>query len=101
MIPTATAHSTDVAELRKRVCFWQAEAEGLREERDALHAALTELVTLKRMKGELSLMLLREEGGMGLDYDRRKPLAWQRARELVGSNVEVSGAGTASAGLPG
>ncbi len=36
------------------------------------------------MKDELSLMLLREEGGMGAEYDRRKPLAWARARELVG-----------------
>lgn len=69
----------------------QAAAKALREERDALHAALVELVTLKRMKDELSLMLLREEGGMGLDYDRRKPLAWQRALELVGPNVRMQG----------
>lgn len=55
---------------------------------DALYSALAELVALKAMKDELSLMLLREEGGMGLDYDRRKPLAWQRARELVGSNYK-------------
>ncbi len=49
--------------------------------------AMAELVELKAMQDEMSHMLLREEGGMGLDYDRRKPLAWQRARELVGSNA--------------
>ncbi len=90
MIPMASAYETAVAELRKRVCFWQVEANGLRDERDALRAALTELVALNDMKNEMSHMLLREEGGMGIDYDRRKPIAWQRARELVGSNAEVS-----------
>ncbi len=53
---------------------------------DLQYAALAELVTLEHMKGELSLMLQREEGGMGLDYDRRKPLAWAKARELLGPN---------------
>ena len=68
---------------------------------DALFAALKELVELKNMKDEMSLMLLREEGGMGTDYDRRKPLAWQRARELVGSNEKVSGRRAGAAGLAG
>lgn len=49
-----------------------------------MQAALAELVALESMKDELSLMLLREEGGMGAEYDRRKPLAWARARDLVG-----------------
>lgn len=62
-------------------------AEAAARRHDALYAALAELVALKDMKDEMSHMLLREEGGMGLDYDRRKPLAWQRARELVGSNA--------------
>lgn len=59
----------------------------MHRENAALRAALAELVALKDMKDQLSLMLLREEGGMGLDYDRRKPLAWQRARELVTPNA--------------
>ena len=65
----------------------------LRELKD-VRAAHAELVALKAMKDEMSLMLLREEGGMGIEYDRRKPLAWQRARELVGSNAggEATGA---------
>jgi len=71
------------------VKVWQAAAEHAARIADERRDALAELVMLERMKGELSLMLLREEGGMGLDYDRRKPLAWQRARELVGSNVCV------------
>ena len=71
--------------------------------RDAkqLRDALAELVALKAMKDEMSHMLLREEGGMGLDYDRRKPLAWQRARELVGSNVELNGERSESARTQG
>lgn len=69
-------------------------AEAIALKHDALHAALTELVTLKDMKDEMSLMLLREEGGMGLDYDRRKPIAWQRARELVMRNDTVKGMAT-------
>ncbi|MBK7646148.1 MAG: hypothetical protein IPJ12_03045 [Betaproteobacteria bacterium] len=59
----------------------------MHRENAALRAALAELVALKDMKDQLSFMLLREEGGMGLDYDRRKPLAWQRARELVPPNA--------------
>ena len=62
-------------------------AEAIAQKHDALNAALAELVALKEMKDELSLMLLREEGGMGIDYDRRKPIAWQRARELVMPNA--------------
>jgi hypothetical protein len=53
---------------------------------DALYAVLAELVALEQMRQELSLMLLREEGGMGEDYDRRLPKAWARAQELVGPN---------------
>ena len=41
-------------------------------------------------KNEIKTMLLREEGGMGLDYDKRKPLAWQRARELVTPNAALT-----------
>jgi hypothetical protein len=65
-------------------------AEVFAQKHDALYAAMTELVALKDMKDELSLMLLREEGGMGLDYDRRKPIAWQRARELVTPNAALT-----------
>ncbi len=83
------------------VNVWKSAAEYAARIADERYAALAELVALKAMKDEMSHMLLREEGGMGLDYDRRNPLAWERARELVGSNAEVSGAGTASAGLPG
>lgn len=66
----------------------KAMAEAIAQKHDALHAALAELVALKDMKDELSLMLLREECGMGIDYDRRKPIAWQRARELVKPNAD-------------
>ena len=61
--------------------------EAMLERAKALREALTELVTLKDMKDQLSLMLLREEGRMGEDYDRRKPLAWDRARALVTPNA--------------
>lgn len=53
---------------------------------DTLYAALAELVALEDMRKELSLLLLREEGGMGEDYDRRLPKAWARAKELLGPN---------------
>lgn len=65
---------------------WKAAAEYAAKMADERYAALAELVVLEDMRLEMSHMLLREEGGMGIDYDRRKPLAWQRARELVGSN---------------
>ncbi len=81
----------EAAQLRQRLAIAEPHAAMLREiaERhalraDDLYAALAELVALESMKDELSLMLLREEGGMGAEYDRRKPLAWARARELVG-----------------
>lgn len=71
-------------------------AEVAAQRHDEMQDALKELVALKTMKDEMSHMLLREEGGMGLDYDRRKPLAWQRARELVGSNAGVKAAAEGS-----
>jgi len=74
---------------RRKIVEQHEEIGRLEAQRDALHAALTELVELKAMKDELSLMLPREEGGMGIDYGRRKPLAWQRARELVTPNAGV------------
>ena len=72
---------------------WKTAAEYSARIADERYAALAELVALKAMKDEMSHMLLREEGGMGIDYDKRKPLAWQRARELVGSSVELTGSG--------
>ena len=59
------------------------DAQALCDENSVLRAALSELVTLKDMKDELSHLLLREEGGAGEDYDRRKPLAWQAARDAL------------------
>ena len=60
-------------------------AEAAARRHDALYAALAELVALKDMK----------DRGFGAhdtegedEYMRRKPLAWQRARELVGSNAK-------------
>ena len=73
------------------VNVWKSAAEYAARIADERYAALAELVALKAMKDEMSHMLLREEGGMGLDYDRRNPLAWERARELVGSNANVCG----------
>jgi hypothetical protein len=61
----------------------RAFAEAAAARADDLYAALADLVDLKEMKDQFSMMLLREEGGMGAEYDRRKLLAWERARKLV------------------
>lgn len=60
----------------------RAFAEAAAARADDLYAALADLVDLKEMKDQFSMML-REEGGIGAEYDRRKPLAWERARKLV------------------
>ncbi|UQN10312.1 hypothetical protein [Deinococcus sp. QL22] len=50
-------------------------------ERDALRAALTELVELKTLKDRLG-------HGDFLEYQNRKPTAWARAQALVGLGSE-------------
>lgn len=80
-------------------------AEAAARRHDALYAALAELVALKDLKdkadrgvtvagnaAERGMCASFKEAAETLEeYNRRKPLAWQRARELVGSNVEVTG----------
>jgi len=58
-------------------------ADTLRAELEKAQAILGELVALQDMKAELSLMLLREEGGAGVEYDRRCAAAWIAARAAV------------------
>ena len=89
-------------------------AEAAARRHDALYAALSELVALKDLKdkadrgvtvagnaAEHGMCASFKEAAETLEeYNRRKPLAWQRARELVGSSAEVSGAGTAPERAP-
>ena len=77
----------------------------LRAERDALHAAMAELVALKDLKDKADrgvttagnaaergmCATFQEKVATLAEYERRKPAAWQRARELVWSNVELTG----------
>lgn len=53
---------------------------------EALEAALAELVALKDLKTRLEKLHAMGHGTDYTDYHRCKPLAWQKARELLTPN---------------
>lgn len=59
------------------------DAQALRDENSVLRAALAELAALKDMRGRLELLTSREASDEGEEYERRKPLAWQAARDAL------------------
>lgn len=70
-------------------------AEATARRHDTLYAALAELVALKDLKDRISTDDLCTYGvadaeaaqSLADEYQQRKPLAWKRARELVGPNA--------------
>jgi len=61
-----------------------------------IEGALRELLECKALKESLPSLAgdLRAWGLANAEYQRRKPLAWERARKVLGCNPQVSGAGS-------
>lgn len=70
-----------------------ADYDALRAERDALKAALTELVTLKSIKTVIDVC---PSAAAYEDYENRKPAAWRVANELVDAAHQETEAGDAT-----
>lgn len=60
-----------------------AAAPRLLSEREELREALAELVALKNLIEDCALVSLKDRAKMMADYEKRKPLAWERARTLL------------------
>jgi hypothetical protein len=79
------ARASEVAETLARSADWEEmrhEIELMRAQRDAYHAALTELVDLKALKDDAHIVEM--DDPRVDDYRHRKPRAWAKAREVLG-----------------